>query len=374
MTQVSSFITVFTATQTSKLAAELAKQTRYLAQQTYYQYVFPLNSLDHNSTPSTTLFQDTMSEDNELLTCVVDGTNNSAKALGSSGNENFLDRVKNVAFSRMGRHYLRQYNHQEPTQHQQFHESATSWPSTPTISTSRSQHSHGLYSRPSTLLSDCSSLDSEDSAPGWRLRKIKATAEARLMTPPLRSLVRETRFLTLTHSQNLALPLRPTHHWTSAILQVSGTPCCGFQFGTLANEAPLDLNFLKAGSSEDDIEKSPISNFVSSDRFFQREPTRRVITDRGHVGWGVDPGSEHVGENKEGESDNESEEATGQYDPWTVGLCPQVLHRIQKGLLEYLAESWRSQSMDHHIGHDEFESPLCDLEVLGLGTLLEIGA
>lgn len=372
MTQVSCFITALTATQTSKLAAELTIQTQYLAQQNYYRHVFsPLDSLDHSSTPSTPLFQDTMSEDNEFPAHVVAGTNNSSKALESSGNADFLDHVKSVTSSRMECHYLQRYNHHAYPQHQQLHESMTSWPSTTTISTSRSQHSQDLDSRPSTPLSDCSSLDSEDSVPGWRLRKIKAAAEARSVPLPPRSLVCGSRFL--THFQGLALPPRPTRHWTSAIFQAGGTPCCGIQFGTLANEAPLDFNVLRAGSSVNEIEKSPIADFVSSDRFFQREPSRRVIIEGERVAWDVDSGSEHVDENEKGESDNESEEDTGRDEAWTVGLWPQVLHRIQKGPLEYLEESWRNEFMDQHVDHDEFENPLCDLEVLGLGTLLEIG-
>ncbi|KAF9394327.1 hypothetical protein CPC16_011721 [Podila verticillata] len=312
-----------------------------------------------------------MSEENEMPTYVVDGTNNSSKALESLGNADFLDHVKSVASSRMERHYLQQYNHQASHQHQQFHESTTLWPSTPTISTSCSQHSQDFDSRPSTPLSDCSSLDSEDSAPGWRLRKIKAAAEARSVHLPPRSLVRGPRFL--TYVQGFALPPRPTHHWSSAIFQAGGTPCRGFQFDTLANEAPLDLNFLRAGSSVNEIEKSPISDFVSSDRFFQGEPSRRVIMKGERVGWDVDSGSEHAGENEEGGSDNESGEDTGRYEVWTVRLWPQVLHRIQKASLEYLAEPWRSQFMNQHVDHDEFENPLCDLEALGLGTFLKIG-
>ncbi|KAF8983282.1 hypothetical protein BGZ52_001087 [Haplosporangium bisporale] len=281
-----------------------------------------------------------MSEENEMPTYVVDGTNNSSKALESLGNADFLDHVKSVASSRMERHYLQQYNHQASHQHQQFHE-------------------------------NCSSLDSEDSAPGWRLRKIKAAAEARSVHLPPRSLVRGPRFL--TYVQGFALPPRPTHHWSSAIFQAGGTPCRGFQFDTLANEAPLDLNFLRAGSSVNEIEKSPISDFVSSDRFFQGEPSRRVIMKGERVGWDVDSGSEHADENEEGGSDNESGEVTGRYEVWTVGLWPQVLHRIQKASLEYLAEPWRSQFMNQHVDHDEFENPLCDLEALGLGTFLKIG-
>ncbi|KAF9387581.1 hypothetical protein CPB97_002362 [Podila verticillata] len=312
-----------------------------------------------------------MSEDNEFPAHVVAGTNNSSKALESSGNADFLDHVKSVTSSRMECHYLQRYNHHAYPQHQQLHESMTSWPSTTTISTSRSQHSQDLDSQPSTPLSDCSSLDSEDSVPGWRLRKIKAAAEARSVPLPPRSLVRGPRFL--THFQGLALPPRPTHHWTSTIFQAGGTPCCGFQFGTLANEASLDLNFLRAGSSVNETEKSPIADFVSSDRFFQREPSRRMIMEGERVSWDVDSGSEHVDENEKGDSDNESEEDTGRDEAWTVGLWPQVLHRIQKGPLEYLEESWRNEFMDQHVDHDEFENPLCDLEVLGLGTLLEIG-
>ncbi|KAF9285953.1 hypothetical protein BGZ74_001383, partial [Mortierella antarctica] len=343
-------LAVLTATQSSKLAAEMAIQSQHLARQNYYRHIFsPLNSLDPddpNVAPSPTLFLDTKSEVNEVTMPGTVRVKDSVMVPAASGNDtytNFLDFSKPMPSCRMERHYLQQHHQQTFFLHPQSQESATPWPSTSTTSVPLSKYSQNLDSRPSTPHTDCSSFDIDDLAPGWRLRKIKATAEARSAPAPLRSLPRDPQFP--NHVQRSPLPPRPIHHWTSAIFQVGGTPCLGFRFGSLANEALLDFNFLCAGSPANEMKNSSLADFVSLDRFFQREPCVQASVDGVEAGQDSDSGFEHVGE-----------------EPWTVGFWPLVLDRIQKGPLEYLAELWQEQFKEQHVDHEGLDNPMGDLD------------
>ncbi|KAG0037493.1 hypothetical protein BGZ82_002405 [Podila clonocystis] len=380
MALVSSFITAtaLTATQTSKQAAEMAIQAQHLARHNYHRHVFPpLSGLDPNTEPSPTSFLDTKVEGNEVLVPVTDRIKDSVVPQASSGNDtytNFWDFDKAIASSRMERHYLQQ--HLQPfVQNPQSQESATSRSSTSSASTSSCQYSQDFGSRSSTPLTDCSSFDTYDSAPGWRLRKIKGTAEARSAPAPLQSFTHDPQFS--TYSQKSPLPPRPARHWTNAMLQVGGTPCVGFQFGSLANETSLDLNFLWAGSLANEMKNSPLADFVSSDRFFKSELSGQAMLDGVQVSHGSSFGSRNIGEKKEvveGESEQEYHESQVRCEPWAVGLWPLVLDKIQNDQLEYLAGSWWEHFMEQHIEHDELENSLDDLDMLGVSMILEYGA
>lgn len=191
---------------------------------------------------------------------VRDRVSDSVVAQATSGDDIHIglwDFDKSVASSRMERHYLIQYHRQALFLHSQSRENATPWSSTSTSSTPLSLYSQDFDSRPSTALTSCSSFDT-NSAPRWKLRKIKTSPEARSAPPP-RSFARDLQFS--THAQKSPLPTNSAHHWTNAIFQVGGTPCVGFQFDSLSNETPLEFKFLWAGSPAKKMQKSPIPDF-----------------------------------------------------------------------------------------------------------------